>query len=70
MSASGSKGLLLDATRQLQARWAETRATWRDHKAAEFEEQYLASLTSNVHTALRVIDELEQLLQKVHADCE
>jgi hypothetical protein len=70
MSASGSKGLLLDATRQLQARWAETRAAWRDHKAADFEEQYLADLTSNVHTALRVIDELEQLLQKVRADCE
>jgi hypothetical protein len=70
MSASGSKGLLLDATRQLQARWSDTRATWRDHKAAEFEEQYLASLTSNVHTALRVIDELEQLLNKVRNDCE
>jgi hypothetical protein len=70
MSASGSKGLLLDATRQLQARWAETRATWRDNKAAEFEEPYLAGLTTNVHTALRVIDELEQLLQKIHADCE
>jgi hypothetical protein len=70
MSASGSKGLLLDATRQLQARWSDTRATWRDHKAAEFEEQYLASLTSNVHTALRVIDELEQLLHKVRIDCE
>ena len=70
MSASGSKGLLLDATRQLQARWSDTRATWRDHKAAEFEEQYLASQTSNVHTALRVIDELEQLLNKVRNDCE
>lgn len=70
MSASGSKGLLLDATRQLQARWSETRATWRDHKAAEFEEAYLASLTANVHSALRVIDELEHLLQKVRSDCE
>ena len=70
MSASGSKGLILDATRQLHARWADTRASWRDHKAVEFEEQYLASLTSNVHSALRVIDELEQLLQKIHADCE
>ena len=70
MSASGSKGLLLDATRQLQARWGETRASWRDHKAAEFEEMYLAGLIANVHSALRVIDELEQLLQKIHADCD
>ncbi|MEO0017271.1 MAG: hypothetical protein RLZZ522_554 [Verrucomicrobiota bacterium] len=70
MSASGSKGLLLDATRQLQARWAETRASWRDHKAEEFDETYLANLSANVHSALRVIDELEQILQKVRAECE
>jgi hypothetical protein len=61
---------MIDATRQFQARWAETRATWRDHQAEEFEETDLAGLTTNVHTALRVIDELEQLLQKIRADCE
>lgn len=70
MSLSGSKGLLTDATRQLQARWAETRNSWRDHKADEFENLYLTDLTASVNSALRVIDELDQLLQKVHADCE
>lgn len=70
MSASGSKAMLLDATRQLQARWAETRVKWRDHKAADFEDQYLSSLSADVHHALRVIDELDKLLQKIHADCE
>lgn len=70
MSASGSKAMLLDSTRQLQARWAETRVKWRDAKAAEFEEQYLAGLNADVHHALRVIDELDKLLQKIHADCE
>lgn len=62
--------MLLDSTRQLQARWAETRVKWRDQKASDFEDQYLASLTSDVHHALRVIDELDKLLQKIHADCE
>lgn len=70
MSASASKAILLDATRQLQARWTETRATWRDHKAADFENQYLAGLSTDVHNALRVIDELDKLLQQIHADCE
>lgn len=67
---SGSKGLLTLATRQLQARWGETRYSWRDRKAEEFEEMYLSELMNGVNSALRVIDELDQLLEKTHADCD
>ena len=67
---SGSKGLLTLATRNLQARWGETRFSWRDRKAQEFDEMYLAELMNSVNSALRVIDELDQLLEKVHADCD
>ena len=70
MSLSGSKGLLTDATRQLQTRWSDTRNAWRDHKATDFEDLYLTDLSTAVNTALRVIDELDHLLQKIHADCE
>lgn len=67
---SGSKGLLTLATRQLQARWGETKFSWRDRKAQEFDDLYLAELMASVNSALRVIDELDQLLEKVHADCD
>lgn len=67
---SGSKGLLTLATRNLQARWGETRFSWRDRKAQEFEDLYLSELMNSVNSALRVIDELDQLLEKVHADCD
>ena len=67
---SGSKGLLTLATRQLQARWGETRYSWRDRKAEEFEEMYLSELMNGVNSVLRVIDELDQLLEKIHADCD
>ncbi|MEY3896178.1 MAG: hypothetical protein RLZZ214_1698 [Verrucomicrobiota bacterium] len=67
---SGSKGLLTLATRQLQARWGETRFSWRDRKAQEFDDLYLAELMNSVNSALRVIDELDHLLEKVHADCD
>lgn len=70
MSMSGSKGLLTLATRNLQARWGETRFSWRDRKAQEFEEMYLEELMTSVNSALRVIDELDKLLEKVHADCD
>ncbi len=69
-SMSGSKGLLTDATRQLQARWDQTRSAWRDHKADEFENLYLTDLAATVNSTLRVIDELDLLLNKIHADCE
>ncbi len=67
---SGSKGLLTLATRQLKARWAETKFSWRDRKAAEFDEHYLSELMVSVNSAMRVIDELDLLLEKVHDDCE
>jgi len=67
---SGSKGLLTLATRQLQARWGETRFSWRDRKAQEFDDLYLAELMNSVNSALRVIEELDHLLEKVHADCD
>ena len=70
MSMSGSKGLLTLATRQLQARWGETRYSWRDRKAEEFEELYLSELMNGVNSALRVIEELDHLLEKIHADCD
>lgn len=70
MSMSGSKGLLTLATRQLQARWGETRFSWRDGKAQQFDELYLSELMQSVNSALRVIDELDQLLEKIHADCD
>lgn len=70
MSASGSKSPLTSATRQLSERWTETRKTWRDHKSAEFERLYLEELFHRVEDAFRVIDELDQLLHKVHAECD
>ena len=70
MSAGSSRGLLTLATRQLMARWEETRHAWRDQKAAEFETQYLAELSQCLGSTLKVIEDLERLLEKIHADCE
>lgn len=70
MSASGSRGLLTMATRQLMSRWEETRYSWRDQKSDEFESLYLAELSHGVSSALKILEELDQLLVKIHADCD
>lgn len=70
MSASGSRGLLTLATRQLMSRWEETRNSWRDQKASDFEKEYLAELGHSVNSALKVLEDLDHLLEKIHADCD
>jgi hypothetical protein len=70
MSASGSRGLLTLATRQLLSRWEETQHSWRDRKAAEFESLYLAEIRNQVNSAMKVLEDLDQLLEKIHADCD
>ena len=70
MSTSGAGGMLALATRQLIERWAETRNSWRDAKADEFERLYLAELNDSVAAALRAMEDLDKLLGKIHADCD
>ncbi|MCH7228543.1 hypothetical protein [Haloferula sp. A504] len=71
MSATGTaKGIINDATRELHARWDQVREHWRDAKAAEFSQTYLSGLAEDTSRALRVIDELERLIARIHDDCE
>lgn len=70
MSTSGSRARLILCTRQLQARWTETRDSWRDAKAADFESLYLAELNHSLSSALRALEDLEHLLDQIHADCD
>ena len=70
MSMAGSRGLLTMATRQLMGRWEETCNSWRDQKAADFEALYLSEVKDTVNAALRALEEIDRLLEKVHADCE
>jgi hypothetical protein len=70
MSAAASRGALASATRQLMSRWEETRQSWHDKKAVDFEALYLSEVRDTVAAAIRTLEELDQLLEKVHADCE
>ena len=70
MSAVGSKGRLLGASKELALKWEETKNYWRDEKSAEFEHKYLQELFVSVNKAIGVIDKLDELLKKVRSDCE
>ncbi|MCU0770682.1 MAG: hypothetical protein MUE94_02780 [Verrucomicrobia bacterium] len=70
MSLSATKSRLAALTNDLSARWRETRESWRDDRALEFEQRYLDDLFAGVNNALNNIDTLERILHRVRDDCE
>lgn len=70
MSAKGAAGKLGKVTKQLMVGWTETKQSWRDTKAREFEEKYVAPLPTAVESAMKVLMELDKLLTRIRKDCE
>ena len=70
MSMSANRTRLVAITKELSHQWQNTKESWRDAKAVEFEQKYLVELFAAVDNALLVIDQLDQLVGKVRKDCE
>lgn len=70
MNLSGNKAALSGATKELLLRWSETKNYWHDAKSREFEEHYLQELMARVDKAATIIDKLDEVLQRVHKDCD
>ena len=70
MNLSGHKAQLTGATKEILLRWSETQNYWRDSKSREFDNLYMQELMARVEKAGTLIDKLEEVLQKVHKDCD
>ena len=70
MSTSASGARLAALTKELLNRWQQTRESWMDDKAREFEERYMHELEAMVRTATTSIANLEAVIRKVRSDCE
>lgn len=57
-------------TKELMNQWRQTRESWRDTKAEEFERQYLDELQISVDKAMHVMEQLDKLLSKIRKECE
>lgn len=55
--------------RQLQERWSETKESWRDQRAKEFEETYLEPLIPHLKLALAAVYELQEVVQTLEREC-
>ena len=70
MSAKGCSSTLAQTAKDLRAGWEETRAHWRDAKAAEFQRDHLDALPSVIAKSREAMEELDRFLRKVRSDCE
>jgi hypothetical protein len=70
VSAVGSKGRLLGASKELSLKWEETKNHWRDEKSRDFERKYLQELFAGMDKTITVIEKLDELLKRVRSDCE
>jgi hypothetical protein len=70
MNLSGSRGRLDLLTRELLRNWNETRNSWRDAKAGEFERLYMQELLARVGKAIEAAEKIDVILNKIREDCE
>ena len=60
---------LMTLTKDLLRGWEQTRRTWKDQKADEFDRAYMKELESSVNRAIHGMEKLDALLTKVRKDC-
>ncbi len=70
MNTSANGKQLVAATKDLVRRWEETKESWQDAKATEFEQKYLFELLAAMERAAPVFDDLDKLLNRIRIDCE
>jgi hypothetical protein len=70
MNINTSAAGVLGMTKELLRAWDETQVSWRDAKAAEFAQLYLAPVTDAVESLSVVADKLDRVISQVRADCE
>jgi hypothetical protein len=68
MSAHISR--LSGVTKELRVQWLQTRESWRDAKALEFEAKYMDELFASVERALTVMEQIDKLSSRIKKDCE
>jgi hypothetical protein len=70
MSLGGNAKVLLSATHELARQWDETKSSWRDTKAHDFEQEYLVELFACVERTVLVFEQMDKLIAQARRECE
>ena len=70
MNIGASGKALATATKELMLKWDDTRLSWQDAKANEFELKYLVVLQATMDRVMPVFDDLDKVVSRVRNECE
>jgi hypothetical protein len=69
MSATDTKGRLVEAAKVLNARWQEVQELWRDTNCHQFETHVMDPLSLEVKNALLAMDQIDMALTRARREC-
>ncbi len=69
MSVAESQATLARAAKDLFIRWDITTGSWRDDTCAQFEKKYISVLRVEVSKSKSAMENIDAILNHIHADC-
>ncbi len=70
MSIETGQSVLNHALKELHARWAVARESWRDETSRAFEANHLDPLEVNTRKAVEAMSQMATILHRLRRDCE
>jgi hypothetical protein len=70
MNVNPGRTQLYSVMKTCTEHWAQTRETWRDGVALDFEENCLAPIQADVQAVVHALDRLAGVLAEMQRDCE
>lgn len=70
MTLDGGHAMLASALKNLQARWEDISVHWQDETRKQFVVQLWEPLLDGTEKVLKVIDQLQVLLNQMRRECE
>ncbi|GJM19597.1 MAG: hypothetical protein DHS20C14_18100 [Phycisphaeraceae bacterium] len=70
MSLQGGRGMIVDARRDLLARWDRVTDVWDDANARAFEKRYIEPVDRHVRQAAEAMEKLAAVLDRARRECE
>ncbi|MBP7936175.1 MAG: hypothetical protein KA354_16150 [Phycisphaerae bacterium] len=62
-------GQLAKAMKELMRHWAETRSSWDDAAAKDFEERYMIPLQMEMRSVVGAMSQISTLIERIRRDC-
>jgi hypothetical protein len=70
MGVYEGRGQLAKAIKNLMHRWQETRSSWNDAAAVQFEKKFIEPIEIDLRNAGGAMDHMATVLTQVRRDCE